>query len=150
MRNDILQNKNQIIEWIHENKSKAFIARELKCKQDTLEKYLKKMNIQYSGNKCGKGIPKPNNQYMDLSTYLKTSQDIQPSKIRIKLLREGIKPYQCECCKQTTWLGNPIPLELHHKDGDRHHNEIDNFELLCPNCHALTDTYSGKNIGRYT
>ena len=42
-------------------------------------------------------------------------------------------------------MGYPIPLELHHKDGDRTHNELNNYELLCPNCHALTDSYRGKN-----
>lgn len=45
----------------------------------------------------------------------------------------------------TEWLGQPIPLELHHKDGNKNHNELSNYELLCPNCHALTDTYRGKN-----
>lgn len=60
-------------------------------------------------------------------------------------MEEGIKPHQCECCKMTEWLGQPIPLELHHKDGNKNHNELSNYELLCPNCHALTDTYRGKN-----
>jgi len=34
---------------------------------------------------------------------------------------------------------------VHHKDGDRTNNEYENLTLLCPNCHALTDTYRGKN-----
>lgn len=40
------------------------------------------------------------------------------------------------------------PLEIHHKDGDYSNNDEDNLELLCPNCHSLTDTYknsSGSN-----
>jgi 5-methylcytosine-specific restriction endonuclease McrA len=44
-------------------------------------------------------------------------------------------------------LGNPIPLELEHKDGNCTNHNIENLELLCPNCHALTDTYRGKNKG---
>lgn len=43
-------------------------------------------------------------------------------------------------------MGNPIPLELEHKDGDHGNNEISNLEILCPNCHAFTPTYRGKNI----
>jgi predicted HNH restriction endonuclease len=43
-------------------------------------------------------------------------------------------------------LGNPIPLELHHIDGDKTNNTLENFQLLCPNCHALTDSYRGKNV----
>ena len=40
----------------------------------------------------------------------------------------------------------PIPLELHHKDGNRYNNQLDNLMLLCPNCHALTENYRAKNI----
>jgi 5-methylcytosine-specific restriction endonuclease McrA len=61
-------------------------------------------------------------------------------------LQEGIKPYCCENCGLSTWLGNPIPLELHHIDGDKTNNTLENFQLLCPNCHALTDSYRGKNV----
>ena len=27
-------------------------------------------------------------------------------------------------------------LHVHHKDRNRTHNELDNLELICPNCHA--------------
>lgn len=145
MRTDILEQKEQILQWIEENQSKAFISRQLKCKPETLERYLKIMDISYAGNQSGKGMTKANNQYMPLEVYLKESVDVQTNKVRIKLLKEGIKPYQCECCKNTEWLGKPIPLEVHHIDGDRTHNEISNFALLCPNCHAFTDSYRGRN-----
>ena len=26
-------------------------------------------------------------------------------------------------------------LQVHHKDRDRQHNELENLELICPNCH---------------
>ena len=103
------------------------------------------MKIEYDGNKSGKGIPKPRSNKMNLMEYLTKSQDIQTNKVRIRLLEEGYKEYKCECCGLTTWLGKPIPLELHHKDGDRTNNQLENFELLCPNCHAFTDSYRGKN-----
>lgn len=38
-----------------------------------------------------------------------------------------------------------IPLQVHHISGDRYDNRIENLQLLCPNCHALTDNYMGKN-----
>ena len=57
-----------------------------------------------------------------------------------------IRGHCCEQCNQEEWLGNPIPLEVHHKDGDSLNNEMNNLELLCPNCHALTDNYRGRNI----
>ncbi len=150
MRTDILERKQDILNWIEQNKSKAFICKELNCKQETLNRYLQLMNIEYKGNQAGKGISrqKLNSTYMNLETYLKESKDIQTNKIRMKLLREGYKKAQCESCGLTEWLGQEIPLEVHHKDGNRHNNVIENFQLLCPNCHALTDSYRGKNSAK--
>lgn len=144
MRSDILEKKDQILVWIEENKSKSFIAKELGCKQETLNRYLSIMGIEYAGNQSGKGFTKQKTK-MSLEEYLKNSVDIQSNKVRTKILEENIKAHQCENCGLETWLGNPIPLELHHKDGDRNHNELSNFELLCPNCHAFTNSYRGKN-----
>lgn len=61
MRNDILERKDEIIEWIKQNKSKAFMCRQLQCKQDTLNLYLEKMNIIYSGKQSRAGIEKAPN-----------------------------------------------------------------------------------------
>ena len=102
------------------------------------------MGIEYSGNQSGKGTSKKRPK-MTLLEYLNQSTDIQTNKVRTKMLEEGIKPHKCECCGSETWLEQPIPLEVHHKDGDRSNNTLENFELLCPNCHALTDSYRGKN-----
>ena len=144
MRTDILDAKEQILYWIDKNYSKAFISKELSCKQETLNKYLIQMGIEYNGNQSGKGMNKSRVK-MPLSEYLENSLDIQTNKVRIKLLEEGYKEYKCECCGLTKWLGQPIPLELHHKDGNRTNNTIENFQLLCSNCHAFTDSYRGKN-----
>ncbi len=144
MRTDILERKDDILKWIEENQSKAFIAQQLKCKQETLNNYLIKMGIKYEGNQSGKGFTK-HKQKWSLEEYLQNSAGVQSNKIRHKLLDEGIKEHKCECCGLTTWLEKPIPLELHHIDGDRTNNTLENFQLLCPNCHAFTDSYRGKN-----
>ena len=65
-------------------------------------------------------------------------------RLKNRLLQEGLKEHRCECCGNTQWLGEPMPLELHHKDGNRANNMLQNIELLCPNCHALTDNYRGS------
>lgn len=148
MRIDILERKDEILQWISENQSKAFICRELKCKPETLNNYLQKMGIQYGGNQAGKGLSKESSQYMTLIDYLANSKDIQTNKIRLKLLKEGYKEYKCEKCGLSEWLGQPIALEVHHRDGDRTNNTIENFQLLCPNCHAQTDSYRGKNSAK--
>jgi RecJ-like exonuclease len=41
-------------------------------------------------------------------------------------------------------LGEEIPLELHHIDGNHFNNDLSNLMVLCPNCHAKTDSYRGK------
>jgi len=56
-----------------------------------------------------------------------------------------LRGHKCENCGAETWLGNPIPLEVHHINGDRLNNTLENLQLLCPNCHALTDNFKGKN-----
>ena len=58
--------------------------------------------------------------------------------------------HRCERCNQTHWLSQLIPLEVHHIDGDKLNNQEDNLALLCPNCHALTDNYRGRNRGKKT
>lgn len=54
--------------------------------------------------------------------------------------------YRCERCNLTEWLNDPIPLELEHCDGDNKNNTRENLLLLCPNCHAKTKFYRGRNI----
>lgn len=54
----------------------------------------------------------------------------------------------CFNCKRDEWLGYPIPLEVHHVDGNAGNNSFDNLSLLCPNCHGITDTWKGRNKGR--
>lgn len=148
MRTDILERREEIEQWIAEGKTKAQMARDLDCNPKTINPVLKKLGLEYAGNQGCKGLSKPNGQELSLLEYLEKSVDIQSNKVRKKLLDEGYKEYKCECCGLTEWLGEPIPLELHHKDGNRFHNELDNFQLLCPNCHAKTSSYRGKNCSK--
>ena len=148
MRTDLMQRKSDILQWISENRSKAYMARELGCNPKTINPLLERLGISYEGNKSGKGFSKESNKYIPLMEYLETSTDIQSNKVRIKLLKEGYKEPRCESCGLTTWMNNPIPLELHHKDGNHHNNTLDNFQLLCPNCHAQTDSWRGKNSAK--
>lgn len=50
-------------------------------------------------------------------------------------------------CNRCGWCVNENILEVHHKDRDRSNNDIDNLEVLCPNCHNLEHWESGD--GRY-
>ena len=70
------------------------------------------------------------------------------SRLRNRLIGHGIKEHKCEHCGLAEWLDNPIPLELHHANGINNDNRLHNLQLLCPNCHALTENYRGKNQTR--
>lgn len=83
-----------------------------------------------------------------IEQYLNNKVQITSHKLRVRILREGVLPKTCNKCGNTQWLGRDIPLELHHKDGNKNNNSLDNLELLCPNCHYFTDTYKSKNWDR--
>jgi hypothetical protein len=40
-----------------------------------------------------------------------------------------------------------VPIQLEHKDGNSENHNLNNLELLCPNCHSLTPTYGALNKG---
>lgn len=143
-RTDILEAKEQILQWINEGRSKAFISKELKCKQETLNSYLKKMHIDYKGQQgWRKGIQA--NNYIPALEYLK-KENVKSHVLKQKLIKDGIKESKCEICGLSTWLDSPIPLELHHIDGNHYNNELTNLQIICPNCHALQPGNSGANI----
>lgn len=112
----------------------------------SLKKYIKKYNINISHFKCqgwNKGLTVGPKRH--IQDYLSNKQTIQSWKLKRRLLKEKLFESRCYQCSQTTWMNQPIPLELHHIDGNNLNNNLSNLTLLCPNCHALTDNYRGKN-----
>jgi hypothetical protein len=77
--------------------------------------------------------------------YLRSDVQVQSARLARRLLQEGLLPRKCSNCKLDSWQGGPIPLELHHGNGKRNDNRLENLSMLCPNCHALTPTYRGRN-----
>ena len=56
---------------------------------------------------------------------------------------------KCENCnwgEVNIYTGN-VPLQVHHIDGNAINNDENNLQLLCPNCHSLTNNYG--NIGSH-
>ncbi|HKP51497.1 MAG TPA: HNH endonuclease [Chloroflexia bacterium] len=56
-------------------------------------------------------------------------------------------------CEECGWarraVDGRLPLELHHMNGNRYDNRLENLIVLCPNCHSLKDNHRGLNKGNY-
>ena len=110
---------------------------------------LKPQNICRS---CGKPAgPRPNiycsancqNRHKRKCKFESGERGIRFLKNYLLDLRER----KCEACGIIEWMQKPAPLELDHKDGDAANNELENLRLICPNCHAQTENYKGRNKG---
>lgn len=71
---------------------------------------------------------------------------ISPASRKMRVVIE--QNHACNGCGLTTWRGQPITLELEHKDGNRCNDARENLEALCPNCHSQTPTWRGRNKRR--
>jgi 5-methylcytosine-specific restriction endonuclease McrA len=99
----------------------------------------------YKPNQSGKGIVKLSTNRIPLDEILNGKHpQYGSSKLRIRLVNEGLKELKCECCGISEWNGLPAPLELDHIDGNNSNHVLENLRILCSNCHAQTPTYSCK------
>ena len=76
-----------------------------------------------------------------------TTKIINTHRIRTRCFRDGVFEEVCMKCGLETWQGHKIPLQLHHMNGNRWDNRLENLEILCPNCHAQTDNFAGRSNG---
>jgi len=116
------------------------------------ETYLRYQDPEKLCRVCGKLLSRGNKRYCSkkcqlIGKELLLEQGNYKSYDIIKKHLLKTRPYQCEECLLSEWKGNPIPLELHHIDGNSENNKKENLKLLCPNCHFFTPTYRSKNIG---
>jgi hypothetical protein len=75
-----------------------------------------------------------------------TATDSNRKTIKKYLIRK--RGHCCEICKNTEWLGQPIPLVLDHIDGASDNNLEENLRLVCGNCDMQLPTYKNKNKGK--
>lgn len=122
---------------------------------ETLKKKIKQYNIDishFTGQRWQKA-PTFTPQTGSREKYTINEIFTKDSTVTQKVLcgyveRHNLIPYTCACCGcDGTWQNGIIALELDHIDGDNCNNEISNLRYLCPNCHALTSTYRGRNKG---
>ena len=116
----------------------------------TVKNKILKLNLDYShftGSRWNAGKTAkdhPSIKRLSDEEYYIVGGHKSSDSVRKRLIKDGLKEYKCEKCGRSEWEGNLIPLELHHINGNHYDNRLENLQILCPNCHALTENYSGR------
>lgn len=105
---------------------------------DSVKKLINEYQLDISHFK-GQGWSKDS---VDMSIFQYNKSCKSDTMIRALTILRG---WKCERCGRTEWEGQRIPLCVHHIDGNHINNQIENLQVLCPNCHAQTDNYCGRN-----
>lgn len=144
----------QLISAVRQNLSIAGVCRALNIRPiggnyKTINLSIKELDIDishFTGKAWNVGIRYQSPAKQKLEDVLVEKSTYRSStKLKRRLIIEGLKEEKCEECLLSEWLNKKIPLELHHKNGNNMDNRLENIQLLCPNCHAQTDTYRSKN-----
>jgi hypothetical protein len=100
---------------------------------------------------CGKILNKDQKKFCShtchgnyvTSKHMMDGEPCSPKSLRRYLLVTRV--YMCSECGLPTWKNKPIPLEVHHIDGNCDNNKEENLELWCRNCHGLTENFGNRN-----
>ena len=75
---------------------------------------------------------------------VRNSTYVNCTRLRDKLLTAGYFEDRCSMCGLLEWRGQPMPIQLHHRNGVRSDCRLENLDILCSNCHGLTDHWCGR------
>lgn len=103
-------------------------------------------------NAVARGRVTPRSRAIPAGDFLSGARTASRGQLKRRLLVEGLKMDECERCGISEWRGRALSLALHHVNGDPTDDRFENLQLLCPNCHAQTPNFSGRNrkAGRLT
>lgn len=79
-----------------------------------------------------------------LDELLVTGRPCNRGYLKQRLLQADLKENRCEDCGLASWRDQQLSLSLHHVNGIRDDNRLENLRLLCPNCHSQTPNFAGR------
>lgn len=139
---------NYFIQVCEDSLTMASAASIFKINFNSFKKRALELNCYYP-NQRGLGITKKSGHKIPIEEIIFNNKhpEYQTFKLKNRLISEGYKKNECEVCGlKNKWQNKPLDMELDHIDGDRTNHLLDNLRMLCPNCHAQTETYRGKNV----
>lgn len=138
-------NQKEFVEVCENSLSMAQASVKLGLHFNTFKKYALLFGC-YKTNPSGRGIKKKVPSKINLEEIISGNHpEFQTYKLKNRLLKDNYFENVCSICGISDWMGHSLNMELDHIDGDRTNHKIENLRMLCPNCHAQTDTYRSKN-----
>jgi hypothetical protein len=80
-------------------------------------------------------------------TNYSTMGTIDEATKKFLIHKHGEKCMKCGWNEKNEYTGI-VPIQLNHIDGNPENHDLNNTELLCPNCHSLTEYFGRRGKGR--
>ena len=139
---------NQLIQAVASNTTLVGVAQALGLKDPKhLVKHINRLGLS-TEHMRRTTHKQPGELTLPLDQVLVKGRPCKTCHLKLRLFQDGVLEQKCsECGVGSVWHEKPLVLQMHHLDGDRTNNLLENLQILCPNCHTQTPNYGGKKNG---